>query len=79
MSVLTIDRPLLERLNGLKEQTEFRDADGNVLGHFVPALKGPVELLPSDGCPYTPEELVRMRNETGGRPLSEIWKSLGVE
>jgi hypothetical protein len=79
MTQVFIDRATLGRLNGLKEQSEFRDESGNLLGHFVPARKGSVELLPTDGCPYTPEELERMRNETGGRTLSEIWKSLGVE
>jgi hypothetical protein len=79
MSQVTIDGALLARLNGLSEQMEFRDESGRLLGHFVPARKGPVKLLPSDGCPYTAEELERMRNQTGGRPLSEIWKRLGVE
>ena len=79
MSQVTIDGALLARLNGLTEQTEFRDESGRLLGHFVPVKKGPVKVLPTDGCPYTSEELERMRNQTGGRKLSEIWKSLGVE
>ncbi|MEX2176236.1 MAG: hypothetical protein WD872_17880 [Pirellulaceae bacterium] len=35
-------------------------------------------LPPEDQCPYTPAELARMySNRSGGRPLSEIWRSLG--
>ena len=75
MTLLTI-ADLLARLNGLKEQTEFRDENGRILGHFIPVLKGPVELLPSDGCPHGAEGLQRMRNKTGGKSLAEIWQGL---
>jgi hypothetical protein len=77
MSQVTIDPLLLARLNGLTEQTEFRDENGRLLGHFIPARKGPVVLLPSDRCPYSAEELERMRNETGGKSLADIWQGLG--
>jgi hypothetical protein len=33
----------------------------------------------SDECPYTPDQLEAMRGEQGGRPLSEVWKSLGAK
>lgn len=33
---------------------------------------------PEDHCPYTPTELARMFQETGGVPLSEIWRKLGA-
>jgi len=34
---------------------------------------------PEDHCPYTPEELAEMfQDSRGGVPLSEIWRSLGV-
>jgi hypothetical protein len=32
---------------------------------------------PEDHCPYSPEELAAMYEETGGQPLSEIWRELG--
>lgn len=35
-----------------------------------------IVLLPADQCPYTPAELARMRNETGGRTLPEIVMAL---
>jgi hypothetical protein len=35
---------------------------------------------PEDHCPYSPEELAEMfRDSSGGVPLSEIWRSLGVQ
>jgi hypothetical protein len=37
-----------------------------------------ITMLPSDQCPYTPAELARMRNEGGGRTLSEIRRSRGI-
>ena len=37
---------------------------------FVPPLE--------DHCPYTPAELARFYQETGGVPLSEIWRKLGA-
>jgi hypothetical protein len=77
MTPVTIDPSLLVRLNGLTEKTEFRDENGRVLGHFIPAVKGPVKLLPSDRCPYSADELLSMRNETGGKTLTEILQGLG--
>jgi len=79
MTQVTIDSALLARLHGLSDQLEFRDENGRLLGHFIPARKGAVQLLPSDGCPYSAEELLRMRNEPGGKPLAEIWKQLGAK
>jgi hypothetical protein len=76
MTQVTIDADLRARLHGLKDQLEFRDERGELLGHFLPARKGPVTLLPGDACPYSSEELLRMRNESGGKPLAEILKQL---
>jgi hypothetical protein len=86
MSQITVDAVLLARLNGLNEEITFCDERGRVLGRFVPADKHediPLEGLfvppPEDKCPYSPEELHQMFTETGGRPLKEIWKSLGAK
>jgi hypothetical protein len=35
-------------------------------------------LKPEDNCPYTAKELEQMFQETGGVPLSEIWRKLGA-
>jgi hypothetical protein len=77
MTRVVIDEALRARLNGLAEQAEFRDESGRLLGHFVPAAHAGFVPPPSDGCPYSPEELERFRRETGGKPLAEIWKGLG--
>src|SRR5262245_27916506 len=83
MSQIVVDEALRMRLNGLGEELTFCDESGTILGHFIPVAndkkKNRPIMLPQDQCPYTPEELERMRNETGGRPLHEIWKSLGVK
>ncbi len=75
MNRITVDDALKSRLDGVVEPVEVCDAQGRMLGHFVPiaALVGP------DACPYSADELTRMRGEDGGRTLTEIWKSLGAE
>jgi hypothetical protein len=37
-----------------------------------------IVMLPTDQCPYTPDELTRMRNEPGGRTLAEIRQIRGM-
>jgi hypothetical protein len=77
MTRVTIDDALRAKLNGLNEQIELCDESGHELGHFLPAhlyrnlLDAWVHSLFSD------EELTRVEQETGGRPLVEIWRSLG--
>lgn len=75
MNRITVDDPLKAQLDGLVGPAEVIDKTGRRLGHFVPAAA----TLPADGCPYSPEDLQRMRSEEGGRPLEEIWKSLGAK
>jgi hypothetical protein len=76
-----LDPELRARLNGLDEEVEIRDEAGITVGHYVPEgiyrkmLYAAVEAA----CPYSKDELERMRRETGGRPLAEIWKSLGAK
>ena len=73
MNQITIDNPLTRRLHGLVEPVELIDERGRRVGHFVPAV--PVN---ADECPYSSEELEALRGEGGGRPLTEIWNSLGA-
>jgi len=75
MNRITVDDSLKSRLHGAVEPVEVCDADGQMLGHFVPiaAFGRP------DGCPYSTDELTRMRDEDGGRSLADIWKSLGAK
>jgi hypothetical protein len=75
MNRITVEDPLKTQFDGLAGPVEMIDSTGRRLGHFVPAAPAPA----TDDCPYSPEELERMRGEREGRPLSEIWRSLGVQ
>jgi hypothetical protein len=72
-----IDDSLRIQLRDLREVTIVCGADGKPLGHFVP-LAVPAEMLePIRSSPYTADDLEAARQEAGGRPLSEILRSLG--
>jgi hypothetical protein len=75
MNRIMIDNPLKAQLAALIGPVEVVDETGRSLGHFVPTQA----TIASDECPYSAEELQRMRSEEGGRPLVEIWKSLGAK
>lgn len=72
---ITVPESLKTELDGVAQPVELVDEAGRRLGHFVPT---PVP-GPADQCPYSPEELEQMRSERGGRPLKEIWPSLGAK
>lgn len=78
MTKLVVDEPLRTKLVGLTVPVELCDPSGRTLGHFVPQNVSGLP-HPSDECPYSEEELLQMQQETGGRPLAEIWKDLGRE
>lgn len=77
MSQVIVDDTMGARFDSCKTPVDICDRTGRVLGKFVPAQ--PLETIsaPADRRPYTEEQLEAMRRETGGRSLSEIWKSLG--
>jgi hypothetical protein len=79
MSKVILDPELRARLNGLNEQLEVCDESGRTLGRFVPeALYTRMLYAAAEAaCPYTKEELQQFQQETGGRPLAELWKELG--
>jgi len=70
-----IDTALKTRLTGFSEPVEVVDEGGHRLGHFIPIASS----LAGDECPYSEQELQRMRSEQGGRPLAEIWRSHGAK
>jgi hypothetical protein len=72
---ITVHEPLKGELHAVAQPVELIDETGRRLGHFVPARI----TSPGDDCPYSPEELDQMQSERGGRPLKEIWKSLGAK
>jgi len=71
---ITIHEPLKGELDAVAQPVELIDEAGKRLGHFVPARIA----VPGDNCPYSPAELDPMQSERGGRPLKEIWASLGA-
>ena len=74
MDRIVVSDALKTELDGLFGAVELIDATGTPLGQFVPQFVK----LQDDGCPYSERELEQARAEHGGRPLAEIWKSLGV-
>jgi hypothetical protein len=77
MTKLTLDDFLRAKLNGLNEQMEVCDETGLQLGYFLPR---DIYQLMVDAWVRTwvsDEEMDRLSRETEGRPLAEIWESLG--
>lgn len=73
MSRVVIPKVMLEAtLRGLKEEVEFVNESGEVLGYFTPAR---VQWELEDPIPSV-EELDRIANEPGGRTLTEIMRDL---
>jgi hypothetical protein len=75
MNRITVDSSLTSKLDALDAPVEVVDETGRTLGHFVPTTAA----VRADDCPFSVDELQRMRAENGGRSLEEIWKSLGAE
>ena len=72
---ITVGELLTHQLENLVATIELVDESGRSLGHFVPRHAQPT----SDDCPYAEDELRAMRAEQGGRPLTQIWMSLGAQ
>lgn len=75
MNRITVHNSLRSELDRLEEPVEIVDETGRRLGHFVPAAVP----IASDNCPYSPEDLKRMRSEESGRSLPDILRSLDAE
>ncbi len=75
MNRITVHAPLTGEFDGVVQPVELIDEAGKRLGHFVPA-----GITESCGdCPYSRDELDQMQSERGGRPLKQIWASLGAK
>lgn len=77
MNKIILDEALRAKLNGLTQDIKLCDEAGNTLGHFLPIDIYKELLFAWADKHFPPEEMERLRNETGGRSLAEIWKSLG--
>ena len=78
MSKVIVDDALRRSLGGLDGETEFIHPSGQSLGHFLPAPLYTKLLYAWLKAEITDEDLKQLRQQTGGRSLSEIWQSLGV-
>ena len=76
MGRIMIDERLRTKLAQFKSTVEVCDHEGKLLGHFVPQDEFQLEVRESDDCPYSLDELSRMRGVQGGRPLAEILADL---
>lgn len=81
MSILTADATMQAALSGLKDKTEVRDADGNILGYFTPREVEIERLRQLVAKKFDPQELRRRaRDEKGqGKPLADILRRLEAE
>ena len=79
MGKLTLDADLRTKLNGLNEPIELCDETGQLVGHFLPraVYDDLFYAALAAQSPHSKDELRRRHEETGGRSLTEIWKSLG--
>jgi hypothetical protein len=79
MGKITLDPALRAKLNGLNETLEICDESGATVGHYLPesVYRHWLYRIAETQCPYSKEEPSEMRKQKGGRPLAEIWKSLG--
>jgi len=76
MTKVMIDDLVRAKLNGLNGQIEFCDLSGQSLGHFLPTDLYKELLSAWAKVHVTDEEVQRARQQTGGRPLVEIWGTL---
>jgi hypothetical protein len=70
MERITMPDIIIAQLKAALGPIEIVDEQGVSIGKFVPPKV-------SD-CPHSPEDLDRIRRQSG-RPLADIWKSLGAK
>jgi CRISPR/Cas system-associated endonuclease Cas1 len=77
MTQVQVDQALLQKLGGMAEPVVFCDANGTVLGHYLPEAEYKKMLYGSIQIPYSDEEIARRRAQTGGCSLRDIWNRVG--
>lgn len=75
---LTADQELLERLAGIMEPAEIRDANGKVIGRFTPVFADEKEKNDRAAKYFDLAEAERILAEDRGPglPLAEVWKRI---
>jgi len=77
MNHLTVDQPLIERLAGVMEPVEIRDASGKVLGRYTPVFTDEQDAQERAARYFDMAEAERALAEKGqGSTLAEIWERL---
>jgi hypothetical protein len=79
MSSVTVDPVVGKWLEQLKDVTELRDNQGNILGTFMPSLSVEEQVLYEKVKQlFDPAETERILREERGKgiPLAEFWKKL---
>lgn len=77
MTQVQVDQALLQKLGGMNEPLELCDANGTVLGHYLPEAEYKKILYGSVEIPFSDEEIARRRAQTGGCSLRDIWDRVG--
>lgn len=77
MSRITLDTVLKAKLNGLTEQKEVCDENGNTVGHFLPDDQYRELVYGWLRSHWTEEKLAELQQQSGGSSLKEIWQRLG--
>jgi hypothetical protein len=70
MTRITIPNTISDQVRAATGPVEFVDENGITVVTVV--------LPKDDGCPHSDEELEKIRQESG-RPLADIWRSLGAK
>lgn len=76
MQKITVNDAVARQLEGTSAPVEFYSESGRYLGRYVPLAPSKD---PLDDFHLTPQQLEEALNQTGGRPLADIWKDLGRE
>jgi hypothetical protein len=77
MNHLTADQVMLERLAGVMEPAEIRDADGKVLGRFTPIFSDEQEKCARAAKYFDLAEAERIAaEESQGSSLAEVWERI---
>ena len=74
MSILVLDHSAIEKLKAVAEGVQIRDERGTLVGYFQPAVTP--ETVDQYECPLSEEELLRIADQEGGRPLADILSDL---
>jgi len=80
MSAITLDAQLRSRLKNLEEPLKLREQDGSIVGRFIPEeeYRRIQKELALAACPYSEDELAKLRQQRKGNSLADFWKKQGI-